>query len=652
MKKSLILALLLTFSAMLMAQINNPTTWRFSQKQISDTEYDLVFTASIQEGWHLYSMNIEDGGPIKTSFHFETTEGFEFLGEVEAQSEEIRKMDEMFGMEIGYYEHEVTFIQRVKASQPVSISGYVEFMSCDDESCTPPQEEAFTFDLGDVASSTASTDELVPADSSNASTSMSLWAIFFIAFGSGFLALLTPCVFPMIPMTVSFFTKQSQTKAQGIKNAIIYGVFIILIYVILGSLVTIIFGADALNALSTNPWFNVFFFALLVIFAVSFLGAFEITLPSSWVNKADSGADKGGLAGSFFMALTLALVSFSCTGPIVGTLLVQAASAGGLAPAIGMLGFGTALALPFALFAAFPGYLNSLPKSGGWLNSVKVVLGFIELALAFKFLSNADLVLDLHLLEREVYIAIWIAVFGALGFYLLGKLRLPHDSPMESLSVGRLLMGLFVLSFTIYMVPGLWGAPLKLISAFPPPMEYAESPQGVGHRSAPGSTVNYQLVSESASTSKLADKMEVGPQNIPVFHDYDDALAYAKQVNKPLFLDFTGKACVNCRQMEINVWSDPEVNYLMKNNFVVAALYVDYRKKLPEEEQYISATTGKKIRTEGQKWSDFQISRYATNSQPYYVLLDHNEEPLNDPQSFNLDIKAYKAWLEEGLANF
>ena len=728
MKKHLLLIFLCLTSVGLWSQVNNPTTWQFSQKETAVNEYELTFKATIIKGWHLYSMNIEDGGPVKTSFSFETTTGAELISEITAQSKEIRKMDEIFGMEIGYYETEAIFSQKVKILADAKISGYVEFMSCDDESCTPPQEESFEFNIAkkevaetpaplevvdtipepnvvkavihDVAKNEVSKpekteklpskeevkpkeEEVKPnktglvfesielnktSDNQNTDTITSIseakakktetvdsqnnkdsnvnrWAIFLIAFGSGFLALLTPCVFPMIPMTVSYFTKQSKTKAVGIRNATIYGIFIVLIYVILGSLVTIIFGADALNALSTNPWFNVFFFVLLVVFAISFLGAFEITLPSSWVNKADKGADKGGLLGIFFMALTLALVSFSCTGPIVGTLLVQAASSGGLAPAIGMLGFGLALALPFALFAAFPGYLNSLPKSGGWLNSVKVVLGFVELALAFKFLSNADLVLDLHLLEREVFIAIWIAIFGALSFYLLGKLRLPHDSAIETLSVSRLILGLITLSFTIYMIPGLWGAPLKIISAFPPPMEYAESPEGVGYKS----TIN---ISESQSAIKLGENMHAGPQNIPVFHNYDDALAYAKEVNKPLMLDFTGKACVNCRQMEINVWSNPEINALMKNDFVVAALYVDYRKKLPENEQFTSSLSGKTIRTEGQKWSDFQISRYNTNSQPYYVLLDHNEELLNTPRAFDLDIKEYQEWLNDGLNKF
>ncbi len=469
-----------------------------------------------------------------------------------------------------------------------------------------------------------------------------LWGIFLVAFFSGFAALLTPCVFPMIPMTVSFFTKQSKNKAAGIKNAMIYGISIVVIYVALGWLVSFIFGADALNALSTNVWFNLIFFLLLIVFAVSFLGAFEIMLPNSWANKVDAQADKGGIIGIFFMALALAIVSFSCTGPIVGTLLVQAASGGNqIGPIVGMFGFSLAIALPFALFAAFPGWLNSLPKSGGWLNTVKVFLGFLELAFAFKFLSNADLVLDLHLLERETFIAIWIAVFGALAFYLLGKIKLPHDSDLPHLSVGRLSLGLIVLSFTIYLIPGLWGAPLKLISGFPPPMTYSESPYGVGYsRSGNGVAVT------------LPKDAEFGPHDIPTFLDYDKGMAYAKKVGKPVMLDFTGKACVNCRKMEERVWSDQKVLNILKNKVVLISLYVDFQVALPKDQQYVSKSTGKKIRTIGNKWSDFQITKYKANAQPYYVLIDHNGENLNHYMAYNADVEAYLNWLNEGLANF
>ena len=469
-----------------------------------------------------------------------------------------------------------------------------------------------------------------------------LWSIFLLAFVGGFAALLTPCVFPMIPMTVSFFTKQSKTKAAGIRNAIIYGISIIVIYVVLGSIVTAIFGADALNAMATNVYFNLIFFVVLVVFATSFLGAFEIMLPNSWANKVDSQADRGGIIGILFMALALAIVSFSCTGPIVGTLLVEAASKGGIAPIIGMLGFSLALALPFMLFAMFPGWLHSLPKSGGWLNTVKVVLGFLELALAFKFLSNADLVLQLHLLEREVFLAIWIAIFGALALYLFGKITLPHDSPLQHISVGRLLMGLLVLMFTVYLIPGLWGAPLKLINAFPPPMEYSESPLGFGSSG------------KNAPTVSLPDGAKLGPHQLVVFDDYEKGLTYAKTVNKPIMLDFTGFACVNCRKMENNVWSDEHILPILKNDVVLISLYVDDKRDLPLKEQFISKSTGSKIETIGDKWADFMISKYKTNTQPLYVLTDLNGNSLNKttPTISYTNVEEYQSWLKAGISKF
>ena len=470
----------------------------------------------------------------------------------------------------------------------------------------------------------------------------SFWSIFFLSFLSGFAALLTPCVFPMIPLTVSFFTKQSKNRINGIKNAILYGVSIIIIYVLLGSLVTLLFGADALNAFSTNVWFNLLFFLILVIFAASFLGAFELVLPGSWGTKIDAQADRKGFVGIFFMALALAIVSFSCTGPIVGTLLVQAASEGGIAPIVGMVGFSSAIAIPFGLFAAFPGWLNSLPRSGGWLNTVKVVLGFLELALAFKFLSNADLVLQLHLLERETFLVIWIAIFGGLALYLLGKIRLPHDAPVTHISVGRLGLGLLVLAFTVYMIPGLWGAPLQWISGFPPPLQYSESPYGVG---------NSKETIVSAS-KELEEGMELGPLDILLFKDYDTGMAYAKKVDKPVMLDFTGYACVNCRKMEERVWPDPKVEGLLKNEVVLISLYVDDKKALPEDQQYISETTGRNIKTIGNKWSDFQIKEYKTNAQPYYVLLNHQGKKLNAPVAYNPDIESYASWLREGIENY
>ncbi|MDH3381182.1 MAG: protein-disulfide reductase DsbD family protein, partial [Flavobacteriaceae bacterium] len=455
MKKILSL-LLISFTLItgLKAQIYDPVKWNTSVEKVSDSTYNLVTKATIESGWHLYSQNVPDGGPIPTTFLYKTNEHFELL-ENTTEPNGIEVDDPVFEMRIKYFEHEATFKQLIKINNPdlTVINGEVEFMVCDDKNCLPPtiQELEFKIKEGSVISETKTVTETTKDKDTS---KRGLWSIFILSFLGGFAALLTPCVFPMIPMTVSFFTKQSKNKAVGFRNAIIYGVAIIAIYVLLGTVVTAIFGADSLNALSTNVWFNIIFFLLLVIFAISFLGAFEIVLPSSWGTTVDAQADKGGIIGILFMALALAIVSFSCTGPIVGTLLVEAASKGGIAPIIGMLGFSLALALPFGLFAAFPGWLNSLPKSGGWLNTVKVTLGFLELALAFKFLSNADLVLQLHWLEREVFLAIWIAIFGAMAFYLFGKITLPHDTPNGHISVSRFLLGLVTLAFTIYMIPG------------------------------------------------------------------------------------------------------------------------------------------------------------------------------------------------------
>ena len=474
----------------------------------------------------------------------------------------------------------------------------------------------------------------------------SLWGIFIISFMSGLLALFTPCVLPMIPMTVSFFTKQSKTKAEGIRKALLYGVSIIVIYIVLGTAVTAIFGEEALNDMSTNPWFNFFFFLLLIVFAVSFLGAFEIRMPSSWVNKADAQADKGGLIGIFFMALVLALVSFSCTGPIVGTLIVEAARHGGVTPIVGMFGFSFALALPFGLFAAFPGWMNSMPKSGGWLNSVKVVLGFLELALAFKFLSNADMTWNLHLLEREMFLAIWIAIFFVMGLYLFGFFRLSHDSPIEKLSVGRTLLATFSLVLVIYMLPGMWGAPLNLISAFPPPLQYSESGgAGVGN-------------SNGVETQTGPVGTVLGPQNIWVFHDYDKALAYAKEVNKPLFVDFTGINCVNCRKMEQQVWGQIGIIETLKNDVVIVSLHVDERENLPLSEQGdFEVYPGKTmtIQTTGDKWKMMQIKRYNILAQPYYVMHDVEGNDLSNGSAdfeHTSDPKDFKTWLDKGMKLF
>lgn len=645
------------------AQVLEPVKWKTSTEKLSETEYNLVVTATIDEGWHLYSQDVPEDGPIPTTFTYEPDAAYEILGKT---SEEDGKVvdDPVFQMKIKFFDGSAEFKQRIKVlnNELSIVKGEVEFMVCDDSRCLPPTYVDLEFDLSKAKQSesgtginfdaptkdqgSVKTDATKTPKASTKDEQKGLWAIFFIAFLSGFVALLTPCVFPMIPLTVSFFIKQSKSKAKGVRNAVVYGLSIVVIYVLLGTLITAVFGADALNALATNVWFNFLFFLLLVVFAVSFFGAFEITLPSAWANKVDKQADRGGLVGIFFMALALAIVSFSCTGPIVGTLLVEAASKGGIAPVVGMLGFSLAIALPFTLFAAFPGWLNTLPKSGGWLNTVKVVLGFLELAFAFKFLSQADLVLQLHLLEREVFIAIWIAIFGTLALYLFGKIRLPHDSPLDHISVGRLSLALITLAFTIYMIPGLWGAPLNLISAFPPPLDYSESPYGVGNSKGGG------VVSEDHQD--LPDGAHLlAPHQILAFNDYEKGLAYAKSVNKPVMLDFTGWACVNCRKMEQNVWVKDKVLNILKNDIVLISLYVDDKRPLPEGEILESKLRpGKKLKYIGQKWSEFQTIRYKTNTQPFYVLMDVNEENLIEPVGYTPNVDEYYNWLTLGIEKF
>lgn len=636
------------------AQIINPVKWEPRIEKKSTSEYVLTFNGNIEAGWHVYSQFTPEDGPLPAEFIFhDNKSNYEFIGKA-TESETKREFNEIFGVDEIFFSDKVTFTQLIKQINPekeiiqVELSYQVCKENCISETKyfefnlkTLEAKEIQAADIVNEKTTKTDANSTIEKQPESKESDSSLYMIFFIAFLSGFAALLTPCVFPMIPMTVSFFTKQSKTKAKGIKNAIIYGISIILIYVFLGTVITLIFGADALNALSTNVWFNVIFFVLLVVFSLSFLGAFEIMLPNSWANKVDRQADKGGILGIVFMALALAIVSFSCTGPIIGTLLVEAASKGGIAPIVGMLGFSFALALPFMLFAMFPGWLNTLPKSGGWLNTVKVFLGFIELALAFKFLSNADLVLQLHWFEREIFLAIWIAIFGTLAFYLFGKITLPHDSPSSSISVGRLSVGLLILVFTIYLIPGLWGAPLKLISGFPPPMTYSESPYGVGGSNR-----------ESTSAIALPDGAHKGPHDIMAFTDYEKGLAYAKSVNKPILLDFTGFACVNCRKMEDYVWSDPRILSILNNEVVLISLYVDDKRELPIEEQYVSKETGKKIKSIGNKWSDFQITRYKANAQPYYIILDTKEKSLNQPVGYMPDITEYEQWLKLGIEQF
>lgn len=676
MRKLWIVLLLLIGYSTAFSQILKPVKWSFSSQLIDGQTLRVTASASVDKGWHVYALSLPDNGPIPTRFSITPSDLYEISGNIIEKPKSKVQHDKTFGMEVGYFEGSFLLVQelKVKSSKSFTVTGELEFMACNDEQCLAPETVEFQLPVSlpvvaavethnaqketeSVVAVSSEASVTVEADSvvlekaaetvelsSPESESRSYWAIFWLAFAGGLAALLTPCVFPMIPMTVSFFTKHSKTRASGMRNALFYALSIIVIYVILGTVVTSVFGADSLNELSTAAWFNGLFGILLIVFAISFFGAFELVLPSKWVNAADRGADKGGLIGSFFMAATLALVSFSCTGPIVGGLIVQAAREGGMAPVVGMLGFSSAIALPFAFFAAFPGYLNSLPKSGGWLNSVKVVLGFIELAFAMKFLSMADMILKLGWLPREMFLAIWIVIFGAMGFYLIGKIRLPHDSAMERVPVPRFMLALITFAFTIYMIPGLWGAPVKLISGFPPPGRYAESPFGVG---------NDVPVNSTASTSLNASSgMHYGPHGILMFHDYDLALAHAKNVNKPLMLDFTGDGCVNCRKMEDNVWSDPVVKQLLINDFVIVSLVVDDRDLLPDSLQFTSPTTGKRIKTVGQKWSDFQMSRYHRNSQPQYVILNHLEQELVPSRGYDLNVDAYVDWLKKGIDKF
>lgn len=696
------ISLLFTFlllSVFNQAQVKNYVNWSFSQKKISACEYELQFNAKIDQGWHLYSQIETPDGPLPTVFEFEKNANYELIGKT-IEPKPIEQAEPVFDNAVlRFFESKANFKQKIKILKPgkITIKGYIDGMVCNETQCqkiSPPVDFEITINASDCSVSSAETTKPVNEktevkqetngtntntalvntdtstninnDTSNASTIQNAeikkqekpiekkeeksdaWYIIFLAgFAGGFLALLTPCVFPMIPMTVSFFTKQSKTRAMGIRNALIYSISIIVIYVVLGLSVTLTFGADALNNLSTNVWFNIFFFLLLVVFAISFLGAFEIVLPSSFVNKVDAQSERGGLIGIFFMAFTLGLVSFSCTGPIIGTLLVQAASTGAVkGPFWGMFGFSLALALPFGLFAAFPGWLNTLPKSGGWLNSVKVSLGFLELALALKFASNADLVVQAGILTRELFITLWIAIFGMWGIYLMGWFKTSHDSEVKHVSTGRLVLAIMVFSFTIYLIPGLWGAPLKLISGFPPPDFYSESPQGFG-----GQQIQ---ASNSGNETKLAEHMHNGPNGIPAFDDYYHALEYSKKVNKPILIDFTGWACVNCRKMEGQVWSDAEVKRKLSEEFILVSLYVDDKKDLPEELKKEVNWSGKNrtLKSIGDRWSYLQNNSYQSSTQPQYWIIDGNEKHYSDSTSYDPDIPKYIDWLNKGLEKF
>jgi thiol:disulfide interchange protein len=688
MLKKISLLLLFITSSFLIAQ-ETPVHFKQSFKKISDCEYDLQFTADIDEPWHIYSLSHVKDGPNPTSFTFTPGSDYELVGKLK-ESKPIKEFDKVFEMNVQYFVKTATFTQRIKlkTDKKIFIKGKYEFQACTEEKCIFPPSDVFEFQVqGTTACLNTATvsggvnlklventvDTLVTADMTstaqvNTTTKeeeavisqgipkepqevpKSWWGIFIAGFIGGALALLTPCVFPMIPMNVSFFTKQSKTKAEGIKNALLYAVSIIVLYVGLGLGVTVIFGAGALHSLSTNIWFNLAFFVLLLVFAMSFLGAFEITLPSGFVNKMDAKSDKGGYIGIFFMAFTLALVSFSCTGPIIGTLLVEAAGTGNLAgPFWGMLGFSVALALPFGLFAAFPGWLNSLPQSGGWLNAVKVTLGFLELALALKFASNADLVVQAGILTREVFVGLWIVIFALLTMYLIGLFKTSHDSDLKHVSVGRLFVAMTSFFIVIYLIPGMWGAPLKLFSGILPPLEYSESPHGFGGSSAGTSA---QTLPQDAEFSRY---MEVNKNGIVHFkNDYEHALAYAKKVGKPLLIDFTGHACANCRKTEDYVWPDAEVTKRLNNDVVLVSLYVDDKRALDPKDYMKVQWYGKEreITDIGDKFKYMEEKLYGQSSQPLYVLVDGNEQVIAPIRGYNPSIPEYITWLQDGIDKY
>lgn len=657
--KKIVSFLMLSFIAIaVFAQFQEPVTWNVKFEKLSDTEAEISFVGQIERGWHVYSTDLGDGGPISATFNVDKIVGAKADGTLKPVGKEVSAFDKMFSMQVRYFEKRAQFVQKLTLEGgPYEVTGYLEYGACNDENCLPPTPVEFSF-KGEVAAVANATTPAIPDEETPAAevaetpapanesisgdlwtpvidklqsfgttevpTDISLWAIFIAGFLGGFVALFTPCVWPIIPMTVSFFLKRNKNdKAKGIRDAWTYGASIVVIYVTLGLAITLIFGASALNALSTNAVFNLLFCLMLVVFAASFFGAFEITLPSKWSNAVDSKAEATtGLLSIFLMAFTLALVSFSCTGPIIGFLLVELGTSGSiLAPTIGMLGFAIALALPFTLFALFPTWLKSMPKSGGWMNVIKVTLGFIELAFALKFLSVADLAYGWRILDRETFLAIWIALFALLALYLLGKIKFPHDDDDTKIGVPRFFLALASLSFAIYMVPGLWGAPLKAISAFSPPM----------------STQDFNLYTN-----------EVHAQ----FDDYDLGMAYARQHGKPVMLDFTGYGCVNCRKMELAVWTDNRVSDLINNDYVLITLYVDNKTPLPAPMKVVENGKERTLRTVGDKWSYLQRVKFGANAQPFYVLIDNDGQPLNKSYSYDEDIPAYIDFLETGLENY
>ncbi|RVT98487.1 thioredoxin family protein [Mucilaginibacter limnophilus] len=653
MKKYFFTLVLLWTTLSAVAQIENPVHWRFSFEKINVHQGCIVLHASIDPKWHVYGQHIGKDGPIPTTFKFDPSPDYRLIGKVTETPKPVSGFDQNFDMEISWHEKQVVFRQLIEYKGTAQVSGTIEYMACNDHKCLPPAEEKFQIQA--IANTIVASDpisagnnkgsdkkaqptEVIVQSSLPQTTSSSYAGIFLAGFLGGLAAFFMPCIYPMIPLTISFFTKQEGTRRKGIRSALLYGLFIIGIYVGLGLSITFIFGSAALNEAASSAAFNLIFFAVLIIFALSFLGAFEITLPSGLVNKMDDRSNKSGLTGLFFMALTLALVSFSCTGPIIGTLLVDAVSKGTYyGPAMGMLGFSSALAIPFTLFAVFPSWLKELPRSGGWLNTVKVSLGFLEFALAFKYLSNVDLAYHWNLLDRQAFLIIWIIVFAFLGFYLAGKIRLSHDTETRTLTLPRLFISMVVFGFTLYMIPGAFGAPLEAISGWLPPPTAQRS-----------DLVSATDNGDRQTSGKKYASLFHAPHGLDAFYDYEQALDESKKLNKPVLLDFTGWSCTNCRKMEASVWSDQAVLERLKKDYVLVSLYVDDKTELAASEQYVSSFSGKKIKTVGQKWSDLQAARFSTNSQPYYVIVNGSGKKLTMPQAFDLNISNYVAFLEKG----
>ena len=642
------------------AQILEPVKWSFSSRNTGINEYELIFKASIDNRWHLYSQDIPQAPPA-TTFTFKKDSSYTLLGKVKEVGNVIQEFDKNFNMELKYYADSVSFVQKVKIKgDGTTVKGTLNFMCCDDTQCLPPKDVDFSFDLGKVkpAATTAviGTEKTISGkDKINiGGRKKGLWGFFVLAFLGGLLGILTPCVFPMIPMTVSFFMKEGEEKSKGKMQALLYGISIIAIYTLIGSVLAVIAGPNIANWLSTNWLPNILFFLIFMVFAFSFFGMFEITLPHWAVNKSDQKADKGGFLGPVFMALTLVLVSFSCTGPIVGTILVESAGGQILKPIVGMFGFSLAFALPFTLFAFFPSWLSNLPKSGGWLNSVKVVLGFLELALGLKFLSIADQTYHWHILDREVYLALWIVIFFLLGLYLLGKIKFAHDSDVPHVTVPRLLLSIITFSFVMYMIPGMFGAPLKALAGYLPPQTTLDFDMGRIVREnlqVYGGSGTANEPKEICETPKYHEFLDL-PHGLKGYFDYKQAVACSKKQNKPIFIDFTGHGCVNCREMEANVWSDPRVLKQLRNDYVILALYVDDKYKLPENEWIRSSYDNRMKKTLGKKDADFQITKFGVNAQPFYVLMDNQGNVLVQPKAYDLDVDHFIKFLKKGVKNF